>query len=485
MSSVAPDDEKLASNSSGASLPEDGAVDEVRATVAPTRWPHFIVPPVVSVGTVALFTQLENAPFVWGLGVVSGVIVGVAASVLLSGPQEYEPVAPTPETPKPEPPKAHSFVTAALKNLPAPLILLDGQGRILFANSAAEAEIGRKLVDQHYSAVLRAPGMVDAVNRAYLEKEPSRFEFSIRGASERHLQAFVQPLPKSVDSNDVLAPPRVLILLEDHTRARRAEQLHRDFVANASHELKTPLASMTASIETLRGPAKGDDAAYERFLGIMAQQAERMRALVEDLMSLNRIELNEHIAPRDAVDLSLILEDAAALAEPGAKPGQARINLAQLPPDLSLRGDARELTQVFANLMNNALKYGGDGKPIDVVPAKVAPGSSRIGISVIDRGPGIAREHLPRLTERFYRVDVPVSRNKGGTGLGLAIVKHVLNRHRGELEIDSELGRGSRFTVWLPKDDAAKGRLEPSATALLQGLREDGLRGIASSDDKE
>ena len=420
-----------------------------------------IVPGLSAAATMAAFARIDTSPMILTLGLLSSVLAGAAAVFALApGPAQPPTEAPPPPAPPPPPTISGEEV---LRRLPAPLILLDSQGRIVFANTAAEGEIGRSLVEQHYSSALRAPGVIDAVNRAYLENESSEFEFSLRGANERHLRAFVEPLSTGPAEPTSSRDHRILILIEDHTRARRAEQLHRDFVANASHELKTPLASISGFIETLRGPAKGDEAAHERFLAIMAQQADRMRYLVEDLLSLNRIELNEHIPPRDAIDLRTVLEDAAALAEPDAKEGEGRIRLQTPESPPVVIGDPPELTQVFANLMSNALKYGGDGKPVDVVQASALPGETRYGVSVVDHGAGIAREHLPRLTERFYRVDVPASRDKGGTGLGLAIVKHILNRHRGELEIESELGRGSRFTVWLPLQPGAESRREPGS----------------------
>jgi two-component system phosphate regulon sensor histidine kinase PhoR len=238
---------------------------------------------------------------------------------------------------------------------------------------------------------------------------------------------------------------------------KRAEQMRADFIANASHELRTPLATLIGFIETLRGPARDDAEARERFLAIMHGQASRMARLVEDLMSLSRIELNEHMMPGDRVALSPLLRQIAETLELRAAERDMRIRLA-VPPDLpDVLGDRDELAQVFQNLIDNAIKYGRAGTDIMVraaagsPPARESDGTQNAAVSVAvrDQGEGIAREHLPRLTERFYRVDTARSREMGGTGLGLAIVKHILNHHRGFLEVESTPGVGSVFTVFL------------------------------------
>ena len=246
-----------------------------------------------------------------------------------------------------------------------------------------------------------------------------------------------------------------LLVLSDRTRDRAVERMRADFVANASHELRTPLASLIGFIDTLRGPAADDPPAQARFLGIMAEQAARMNRLIDDLLSLSRIELTEHQPPEEAIDLSGLLARLVAGFEPRLTPGGATLELgmeAGLPP---VQGDADQLVQVAQNLLDNAVKYGGESGTIRVGLAAAPPGGrwpARPGLllSVADQGPGIGREHLPRLTERFYRVDTRRSRAVGGTGLGLAIVKHVVNRHRGQLAIDSEERVGTTVTVWLP-----------------------------------
>jgi two-component system phosphate regulon sensor histidine kinase PhoR len=239
-----------------------------------------------------------------------------------------------------------------------------------------------------------------------------------------------------------------------------------DFVANASHELRTPLAALTGFIETLKGPARDDPAARERFLAIMDEQARRMARLIDDLLSLSRIELNAHLRPATPVDLHPIVRQVVDALQTLAFDRGVKITVNAPPEPLIVPGDRDELIRVFENLIENALKYGGSGKRVDITLSRVAApdGQPEARVAVRDYGPGIAAEHLPRLTERFYRVDVAGSRAQGGTGLGLALVKHILNRHHGRLSIESKLDHGATFTVRLPASTdfpmaAAKGQI--------------------------
>lgn len=366
--------------------------------------------------------------------------------------------------------EAVSDARLILERLPAALLLLDAKGRIMFSNSAADAEIGRCSVGEHFSSALRAPALAEAVREAYEGRPLVEIDFTQRRFQERHVHAIVRgltPSPQEEQEGEAEAAPgalerrilgqaRVAVMLQDQTRIRRAEQLHRDFVANASHELKTPIASITGFVETLRGPAKDDAEAHERFLRIMAQQAERMRRLVEDLMSLNRIELNEHIPPRETLDVIALLQ-RVMVQTPQLESAEIEHTLAEYQGARDVRGDAAQLEQVFVNLLENALKYGGGRAPVRIEVAERSAPRRQIGVTVADFGPGIAKEHVRRLTERFYRVDEQPGQLKSGTGLGLSIVKHAVSRHRGELEIDSRLGHGSRFTVWLPRAEDFEG----------------------------
>ncbi len=349
---------------------------------------------------------------------------------------------------------------SVLAALPEPLLLLDGNRRILRANTAATELLGARLEGRDLAGALRHPTVLAAAD-AVLRNEGSRtVEFEMTTPTERHLSAAVAPLgPRATD--DAVA----VLVLRDMTAAKRSERMRADFAANASHELRTPLATLVGFIETLRGPAREDDAARERFLAIMAEQAARMTRVVDDLLSLSRIESNEHTAPTTAVDLADVLGAVADGLEQRAAARGMTIHL-DLPPDLPLVvGDADELAQIFQNLLDNAIKYGAKGTEIEVTAGpstRPLPGtrpqerSGAIAIAVRDHGVGIPREHLPRLTERFYRVDAARSRELGGTGLGLAIVKHIVSHHRGALDMDSELGEGSVFTVHLPVPTALR-----------------------------
>jgi two-component system phosphate regulon sensor histidine kinase PhoR len=240
-------------------------------------------------------------------------------------------------------------------------------------------------------------------------------------------------------------------LFRDLTSARRLENMRADFVANASHELRTPLASLLGFIETLQGPARNDAAARERFLEIMREQGRRMARLVDDLLSLSRIEMRAHVEPSEVVDLGALVAQMVRTLSPLAQEQGVSLDLSLPGGECWVQGDRDELLQLTENLVENAVKYGASGQRVEVALAPRPGDRPHVELSVRDYGPGIPTEHLPRLTERFYRVDVGQSREKGGTGLGLAIVKHIVNRHRGRLDIESEPGRGAVFRVTLPE----------------------------------
>ncbi len=337
-----------------------------------------------------------------------------------------------------------------------PLLLLDSDSRIVGANDSARRLFGRELRGRALIQVLRDPELLDGVSTALREREARTVALTITTPVARDFAAGVQPLARAAPDGTA-----VILSLHDVTALRRAEQMRADFAANASHEIRTPLAALIGFIETLRGPARGDAEAADRFLEIMQEQAQRMARLVEDLLSLARIEVNEHQPPTGHVDLKRLLERVSATFELQAARRKIRITLESepnLPPAL---GEADELAQLFQNLIDNALKYGRPGgsvrvklRQIDAAPPQFLTdlanaGTGALVVDVRDEGDGIAREHLPRLTERFYRVDPARSRSAGGTGLGLAIVKHLVSRHRGLLTIESEIGVGSVFSVHL------------------------------------
>jgi two-component system, OmpR family, phosphate regulon sensor histidine kinase PhoR len=280
-----------------------------------------------------------------------------------------------------------------------------------------------------------------------------RIEYSERVPTERTFEVHIGPLRS--DPLGIGLQSGVVLVFRDLTSARRLESMRADFVANASHELRTPLASLLGFIETLQGPARNDPGARERFLDIMREQAQRMKRLIDDLLSLSRIEMRAHVAPSETVDLTSIAAQMVETLAPLARDRGVAIR-ARLPEHpLPVLGDRDELLRVMENLIENAVKYGESGGKVDVelmrIPGRGDAGLPRAVLSVRDYGPGIAPEHLPRLTERFYRVDVAESREKGGTGLGLAIVKHIVNRHRGHLDIASEPGQGARFAATFPE----------------------------------
>jgi two-component system, OmpR family, phosphate regulon sensor histidine kinase PhoR len=336
-----------------------------------------------------------------------------------------------------------------IEGLPEPAIVLNAKGKVLSFNSkAAELFEGLRL-DKHISSVIRNPNVLAAV-AASSENDPSQtVGYVERVPVEQHLSVSVSWIAGSGPSEPSDRDPGILLFLRDLTEQERLNQMRADFIANASHELKTPLASVLGFIETLRGAARNDTQARERFLGIMAKQAERMAALIEDLMSLSRVEMKAHIRPQDLVEVNgTVLYVADALRQLAADSGVA-LEVDCLDGEAMVVGDSEEIVQVLQNLILNAIKYGRNGGHVWVKVDRVeATGRSpsRIAISVRDDGVGIAKDYLPRLTERFYRApDGPAER--AGTGLGLAIVKHVMNRHRGELKFTSERGKGSVFTV--------------------------------------
>jgi two-component system phosphate regulon sensor histidine kinase PhoR len=346
-----------------------------------------------------------------------------------------------------------------LESIPAPLFALDRNRQVVAANAAADRLFGGTIAGRNLLAFLRHPPLVDAVEACEAGRpvEPVDLPEAQGRSGQRRLVARLQAI------RPALASASVMVLLEDITAAERALTLRRDFVANVSHELKTPIAALLGFIETLMGPARDDPLARQRFLGIMRGEAERMNRLVSELLSLSRIEMNEHQPPAGRADLGNILKTVRDSLSLKAEQRQIRLALPGLAELPTVPGDADELTQAIQNLVDNAIKYSPQGGEVlvrferieDPVACReklqgIRSPKAMISLSVTDQGEGIPREHIPRLTERFYRVDAARSRELGGTGLGLAIVKHIVNRHRGSLDIDSEPGKGSRFTLYLP-----------------------------------
>lgn len=365
------------------------------------------------------------------------------------------------------------MVQGVARVLPEPLFILDADGFVEHANPAALDLVGlANVTGRHFASVLRAPVVFEAAETVLAGNEPATVEFTTPGGVERTCRAYIASIDTGAGKK--IERPRALVFIRDLTTERRLEQMRADFIASASHELRTPLASLLGFIETLRGHAKDDPEAQEKFLSVMQSQAERMQRLVADLMSLSRIELNEHVPPRERVDLAELTQDVIESLAPLFEAAGAIVDFAKVDDaDTEIRADRDEVFQAIQNLIDNAVKYGGDPAMVKVsvgrgaaptpytegAPAHRAGDSAeqvaaRLGVGVEalvyvqirDFGPGIERADLPRLTERFYRVNVERSRKSGGTGLGLAIVKHIMNRHKGGFQIESRLAGGAVFT---------------------------------------
>ncbi|MEM6851394.1 MAG: ATP-binding protein [Pseudomonadota bacterium] len=369
-----------------------------------------------------------------------------------------------------------------LNELPDPIMFLDRACRVDYANPAALAIVGRDADRKHVSAILRAPEVLAAIEEVMAGAPAHGVDYNPPGAVETSWRAYVRPIGQDRHG--------VILVLRDFTSERRLERMRVDFIANASHELRTPLSSLLGFIETLRGHAKEDPVARDKFLDIMLGQAQRMGRLIDDLLSLSRIELNEHVLPSATVDLASAAHDVVDGMTPIAHAQNVEIRIINdVRGGPEIIGDRDEVIQVVQNLVDNAIKYGGAGGRVEVfigvgAPPALDPASipslvhhsgdylnqvaARAGaeledylhLQVRDHGPGVERADLPRLTERFYRVDVQTSRQRGGTGLGLAIVKHIVNRHRGAFEAESAIGKGSAFTVSFrrrPVDDEEGG----------------------------
>jgi len=341
-----------------------------------------------------------------------------------------------------------THVAAVIEAVPMPLLLIDADKRIVAANGAARAMFGAEVLERHFALALRQPGPLAAVEAALAEGRASMVQHVQTGVTQETVfRLHVRPV-EAPEGRGALAS------FEDVTEAEAIGRFRRDFVANVSHELRTPLTALMGFIETLRGPARDDAAARERFLAVMAAEAERMSRLVRDLLHLSRVEAEERVRPTARLDLATVLAGAAEALAPVAEAAGVTLRREGEAGPVWVAGDADQLTQVFQNLIENAVKYGGGGGGVTLRIRRIErdPGlrCAAIAVDVADTGAGIAPEHVPRLTERFYRVDQHRSRTEGGTGLGLAIVKHIAQRHRGRLAIASTPGKGSCFSVILP-----------------------------------
>jgi two-component system phosphate regulon sensor histidine kinase PhoR len=334
--------------------------------------------------------------------------------------------------------------------IPLPAVVVDARERIMASNAEALTLLGHSAKGRHFATSIRQPAVAEAIEAVLQDAQPRQTRYTSNDGTQEvsfevHCRSVIALTPR----------PGVLVTFQDVTHMEQAGQMRRDFVANVSHELRTPLTALMGFIETLRGPAKDDEAARERFLSIMDNEARRMNRLVGDLLSLSRVEGQERVRPRETLDLLGLLQSTIKSITPLATDAGVALHVDAPNAPITITGDSDQLRQVFTNLIENGIKYGGSGERVDLNvslsdhdPALRAAG---VRVKVIDQGPGIEPVHLPRLTERFYRADSHRSRELGGTGLGLAIVKHIVNRHRGRLRVESELGQGAAFTVILPR----------------------------------
>ncbi|MBL4811829.1 MAG: PAS domain-containing protein [Rhodobacteraceae bacterium] len=347
--------------------------------------------------------------------------------------------------------------SSLLNALPNPAMIIGPQERVLAINQPAIKLFGTDGTDRHYITALRQPALLDAVEQVLAKGRVQRSRYLASEAGrDTTWQVHLAPVSLADGAG-------VMLSFEDITAVEEAGAMRRDFVANVSHELRTPLTALLGFIETMRGPAKTDLAAHARFLAIMAHEAGRMERLVDDLLSLSLVEENERVRPQDQVDISALIAAVVSALEPVARKSEITLELELAAPGVMIVGDAEQLRQVLSNLIENAVKYSslgsgatsgsGAGRVTVRLSAPAIEPSLRVDavrICVVDYGEGIALHHISRLTERFYRVDSHRSRKIGGTGLGLAIVKHIINRHRGRLQISSTIGEGSTFRVILP-----------------------------------
>jgi two-component system, OmpR family, phosphate regulon sensor histidine kinase PhoR len=387
---------------------------------------------IVSAGVALVLLALAGAFTVWTIAATEGIVPSQAPSAARRAEEG-----------------ADISWRSVVDALPDPALVLSDAGRVLHASRAGRELFPNLAVGQQIEQVTRNPELLAAVEQVMATRSVRIVQSFERIPVERRLAVTVSPLQSAGAG---AGAPAIFLVFKDITEEERLAQMRSDFIAYASHELRTPLTSLRGFIETLQGQARDDPSARQQFLEIMASQAGRMSRLLDDLLSLSRLEMRAHVPPRGDVEINEIAREVTDLLQPIADEAGIALSFKPAPAPCRVRGDRDELVQVFQNLVQNAIKYGRRGGHVDVTVTR-EPGAgasaARVVVDVQDDGPGIAEEHLPRLTERFYRVDVAESRDKGGTGLGLAIVKHVLNRHNGQLRIRSQVGVGSTFSVWL------------------------------------
>lgn len=392
--------------------------------------------------------------YFWLAGKLSGWEAIIASVVLLlvalvTPAGRDETIAPAPEQNLTDP-LADTSLVHIVDAMADPCFLLDHRGVLDHKNAVADDIFPHLKTGDLLTLTFRHPQFVQTLDEVISTGKPAQLTFMDRFPSERWYKARISPVAGANEDASIPTKSKILVLMNELTEQKRAEQMRADFVANASHELRTPLTAVIGYLDTLMGPAKTDREAHKKFMPIMRAQAERMSNLVDDLLSLSRIELKEHVQPRDRVNLLTTLEEVSELLRPIADRHDNEFVINNLLEDSLVTGERIELVQVFENLLDNALKYGEPGTKvtIEIAPAKSV--NQKVAVRITNKGTPISAEHLPRLTERFYRVDVESSRAKKGTGLGLAIAKHIITRHRGNLSITSDSKSGTTVSVELP-----------------------------------
>ncbi len=411
----------------------------------PRRYSHYLRFPLQAVGLIAigiiLWAAVENDLNRWMAGAGIVLLGGlIAASVgnefRASRQRRRESGTDTPTMP---------LADTLLANIPDPIILIDRRMVVVEANTAAQELLPTLRRGFPLSFSIRSPDVLGGVDQVVHSGKALKVEHTEKLPAERAFELQIS----LIGSNEQW----VLLFFRDLTSARRLEKMRVDFIANVSHELRTPLASVIGFIETIQGPAKEDAAARAKFLGVMMVQARRMARLIDDLLSLSRVELHVHVKPETPLDLESTVRQIIPALMPLAAESGVEISFAAENGPFVINGDRDEMLRVAENLIENAIKYGAEGGKIDVALQRLPAESgipARVEFSVRDYGEGISPDHLARLTERFYRTDSEASRKKGGTGLGLAIVKHIIIRHRGKFLIESEPGNGATFRVQIP-----------------------------------
>lgn len=332
-----------------------------------------------------------------------------------------------------------------------PAYILDHKGSVIYANKSSHSVFGQINTSDRIFIRFRQPQLRQLIKKALREQISLTTEYNEPIPDDKWFGVEISPMVEHDKKN---LKPNYLLGFHDLTEAKKIDQMRSDFIANASHELRTPLASLSGYIETIKGPARKDEKAIDRFTDVMLDQSQRMTRLVNDLLSLSRIEMQSHVKPSETIDLDEVVTSVVVSLESVAKQLNVNIEFNSIG-SVSILGDRDGLLQVFENLIENACKYGEEGGKV-IVAIELDEAEKQVTVSVQDFGPGIALEHQHRITERFYRVDVARSREKQGTGLGLAIVKHILNRHSTRLYVESKPEKGARFYINFPALDMLK-----------------------------